>query len=157
MSTININLTNVHKYVINITYNIHKISIEFFRVIINFSGYSKHFSCEYIRIDLKNEMIENVALLIIWHRRRATRISFNNGSLSILAYVRPTPFTRSPCGNATSPWLQHWNPAGGWQNGEAQYSARQKRSRIEERRRLRAPVFERSISIYKVLHVVALR
>lgn len=44
---ININLTNVHKYVINITYNIHKISIEFFHVIINFSGYSKYFSCVY--------------------------------------------------------------------------------------------------------------
>jgi len=114
----------------------------------------KYFSC--IRIDLKNKMIENVALLM-WHRRHDMCVSFNNGSLSILAYVRPTPFTCSPYGNATSPWLQHWNPAGGWQNGEAQYSARQKRSRIEERRRLRVPVFERSISIYKVLHVVALR
>lgn len=127
--------------------------IEFF-YIINFFEYSKYLSC--VRIDLKSEMTENVALLK-WHRRRDTRLSFNNGSLSILAYVRPTPFTRSPCGNATSPWLQHWNPAGGWQNGEAQYSARQKRSRIEERHRLRVPVFERSISIYKVLHVVALR
>lgn len=115
----------------------------------------KYFS--YIRIKLKTEMTENIAVLLMWHRKRDTRVSFNNGSLSILAYVRPTPFTRSPCGNATSPWLQHWNPAGGWQNGEAQYSARQKRSRIEERRRLRVPVFERSISIYKVLHVVALR
>lgn len=81
---------------------------------------------------------DNIAVLLI-HHARDTCASFNNGSLSILAYIRPTPFTRSPCGNATSPWLQHWNPAGGWQNGEAQYSARQKRSRIEERRRATYP------------------
>lgn len=77
---------------------------------------------------------------------RSTATNFNNGSLTILAYVRPTPFIRSPCGNATSPWLQHWNPARGWQNGEAQYSAWQKRSRIEQLLRLRTCIWK--VEIY---------
>lgn len=77
---------------------------------------------------------------------RSTATNFNNGSLTILAYVRPTPFIRSPCGNATSPWLQHWNPAKGWQNGEAQYSAWQKRSRIEQLLRLRTCIWK--VEIY---------